>query len=160
MTRPANIFLDENENIKIGDFGLASLGNNEESKEPHDAKHIDGSLDKSYSKTVGTPMYASPEQACGGRYNHKTDIYSLGFILAEMLAGLSTHHERYQLFRLLRDSHELSANFKAKYPRESELILKMTSFAPDERPTAEELISELDKLVGDGNSTGKELACR
>lgn len=92
-------------------------------------------------------MYASPEQAGGGRYNHKTDIYSLGFILAEMLSGLSTHHERYQLFKLLRDSHQLPAQFKDKYSRESELILKMTSFSPDERPTAEHLIGELDKLL-------------
>jgi len=146
--KPANIFLDGDENIKIGDFGLASLDYNEEIKgSTLQMRRSYKGTDRSLSMKIGTPMYSSPEQENGKRYNQKTDIYSLGLILCEMLADLSTHHERYQLFNSLRQTRELPPKFKTRFVRESELILRMTAHSPEERPTTEEIMSEIDRLL-------------
>jgi serine/threonine protein kinase len=146
--KPANIFLDGDENIKIGDFGLASLDYNEEIRGSSvQLRRSYKGTDRSLSMKIGTPMYSSPEQENGKRYNQKTDIYSLGLILCEMLAELSTHHERYQMFTSLRQSSELPPKFRTKFIRESELILKMTAQCPEERPTAEEIMAEIDRLL-------------
>ena len=140
--------MDGDENIKIGDFGLASLDYNEETRgSTLQMRRSYKGTDRSLSMKIGTPMYSSPEQENGKRYNQKTDIYSLGLILCEMLADLSTHHERYQLFNSLRQNRELPAKFKTKFYRESELILRMTAHSPEERPTTEEIMAEIDRLV-------------
>lgn len=68
------MFLDENQNAKLGDFGFArALGS-------------DPTGDHSvFAKTyLGSPYYMSPEQCNGLEYNEKSDIWSLGIILYEM----------------------------------------------------------------------------
>ncbi len=143
--------MDGEENVKIGDFGLASLSNTEELRGSIiEIKRTNSRRsDRSLSMKIGTPLYSSPEQESGKRYNNKTDIYSLGLIFSEMLAGLVTHHERYELFRFLRQNHELPQEFKAKFEKESQLILKMTSESPEERPNAEAIIMEIDKFLNE-----------
>lgn len=145
--KPANIFLDDNENVKIGDFGLASLENMDETKEERPAHIILKKSHKMHSMKIGTPMYTSPEQESGGYYDQKTDIYSLGLILCEMLVLFGTHHERYQFLNKIRTRHELPEEFMRKYPKESELIIRMTEKYPNLRPSAEQLITEFEKLI-------------
>ena len=73
--KPDNIMLTANGEIKVTDFGLASIG---------------GEADKSLTKagiTVGTPLYMSPEQIEGGALDARSDIYSLGVTAYHMLAG-------------------------------------------------------------------------
>ena len=67
--KPSNIFLDQNNNIKLGDFGLSRLLPPESSF--------------AYSH-VGTPYYMSPEQIDETKYNEKSDIWSLGCFLYEL----------------------------------------------------------------------------
>lgn len=99
---------------------------------------------------VGTPLYTSPEQEKGGSYDNKTDIYSLGLIFCEMLCVFGTTHERYQTLTRLREKHELPENIFNRFPRYSEglktLVLKMTRKAPSDRPSAEDLLKEVDCL--------------
>jgi NIMA (never in mitosis gene a)-related kinase len=68
--KPSNIFLDKENNVKLGDFGL-SRELSEESK-------------FAYSH-VGTPYYMSPEQIDECKYNEKSDIWSLGCFLYELV---------------------------------------------------------------------------
>ena len=69
--KPGNIFLDANQNAKLGDFGLARVLNQ-------------GSM---YAETnVGTPYYMSPEQINEQQYDEKSDIWSLGCLTYEMAA--------------------------------------------------------------------------
>eukprot|EP00347_Sterkiella_histriomuscorum_P017394 403349549 len=69
--KPGNIFLDGNNNVKIGDFGLARVMNQE----------------SQFAYThVGTPYYMSPEQINESKYNEQSDIWSLGCIIYEMAA--------------------------------------------------------------------------
>ena len=69
--KPSNIFLDINNNIKLGDFGLSRILSPE---------------NKFAYSHVGTPYYMSPEQIDETKYNEKRDIWSLGCLLYEMAA--------------------------------------------------------------------------
>jgi eukaryotic-like serine/threonine-protein kinase len=73
--KPENIFVDANDDIKIMDFGIA--------REAGARRLTFGRL----TKSMGTPDYVSPEQAKGKRGDARSDIYSLGVILYEMLSG-------------------------------------------------------------------------
>ena len=70
--KPENIFINENMNIKIGDFGI--------SKEFNSYKTLAMS-----TKKFGTKYYAAPEILLKGLYNVKSDIWSLGCIIYELL---------------------------------------------------------------------------
>ena len=73
--KPANIMVAENDEAKIADFGLALNLN----------KDMD--RDSTFIMGVGSPAYMSPEQIKGYPLNQKTDIYSLGVVLFQLLTG-------------------------------------------------------------------------
>jgi serine/threonine protein kinase len=73
--KPANIMVAENDEPKIADFGLALNMN----------KDMD--RDSTFIMGVGSPAYMSPEQIKGYPLNQKTDLYSLGVVLFQLLTG-------------------------------------------------------------------------
>jgi len=76
--KPGNIMLLPRGRVKIMDFGIARL-------KVSDLKTQAGTR-------LGTPRYMSPEQVGGGALDHRTDIFSLGIVLYEMLTGGQLFH--------------------------------------------------------------------
>jgi len=71
--KPQNILIDNNNNVKITDFGIATA--------------LSATSITQTNAVLGSVHYLSPEQARGGMANKKSDIYSLGIVMFELLTG-------------------------------------------------------------------------
>ena len=72
--KPANLMITDKGTVKVADFGLA--------------KNLDSDVNVTYSgQVLGTPAYMSPEQGEGEPADFRSDLYSLGVTLFEMLTG-------------------------------------------------------------------------
>ncbi|MBA2737833.1 MAG: serine/threonine protein kinase [Pyrinomonadaceae bacterium] len=82
--KPENVIVTDDGLVKVLDFGLAKpfLAQNEEAN-----RGIGDSLDTKPGMIIGTTAYMSPEQIRGQTLDSRTDIWSLGVVLYEMLAG-------------------------------------------------------------------------
>jgi serine/threonine protein kinase len=73
--KPENLLLDREGRVKIADFGIARM------------LGADASIGLAESQPAGTPQYMAPEQKEQRVTDHRTDIYSLGVVLYELLTG-------------------------------------------------------------------------
>src|SRR5919106_217077 len=70
--KPSNVLIDERGNCLLTDFGLARMA-------------VASTKITSSGDIMGTPAYMSPEQGAGAHIDHRSDIYSLGIVLYEMV---------------------------------------------------------------------------
>ncbi|CAG7836539.1 unnamed protein product, partial [Allacma fusca] len=152
--KPVNIFLDSNDHVKIGDFGLATTNilnksSNDNTMFEVVRSDVHQSMDfgeESMTGHVGTALYVAPELVTTGTkalYNQKVDIYSLGVILFEMFyRPLETAMERVRVIAGLRQKEVI-------LPKDfDELLLPQVAFIlrwvlnhdPSKRPTSLELL--------------------
>lgn len=136
--KPANILVDEVAGqVKLADFGLARLADLQRSRT--------GVL-------AGTPVYMSPEQLAEGAQDARADLYSLGVVLFELLAG-RLPYEATSLGALLRQVSQLPAPPLHALrpdvpPALSALVARLLEKSPDRRPTsAQRLAEELDAVA-------------
>jgi serine/threonine protein kinase/Flp pilus assembly protein TadD len=139
--KPANLLIDQRGNLWITDFGLARLRN-------ETGLTMTGDL-------VGTVRYMSPEQAhSSGLADHRTDIYSLGVTLYELLTlhPAFPGHDRQDLLRRIQHEEPLAPRrLNSSIPRELETIVqKAFAKIPAERyATAQELADDLTRFLND-----------
>ncbi|XP_070577673.1 eIF-2-alpha kinase GCN2-like [Ptychodera flava] len=152
--KPVNIFLDSNDHVKIGDFGLATthalaqhgmFGESAPSEPTSPERSQEGTSER-YTGKVGTYLYVSPEVQNGKAktsYSQKVDLYSLGIIFFEMCyPNLKTGMERVHILGHLRtESIQLPEDFdEIEFPDQVHIIRWLLNHEPSIRPTAQGLL--------------------
>lgn len=151
--KPANILLQDDHAV-VADFGIArAVGRAREGARPPDRIEADGPATLTgVGTTLGTPAYMSPEQARGGIVDARTDIYALGVVAYEALAGEHPFGVRTPHAMLLAHVEEtptpLGARAPGVPPALATLVMRALAKDPAARPqSAEEIVAALDPAL-------------
>jgi len=99
-----------------------------------------------HTKNIGTMLYASPEQLNDNFYDYKSDIYSLGLVLFEMLNPFNTKMEKNIKFQDLKKG-KIPQDLLTKETALTKLILCMCNQDPKVRPNSKEIIKIILKEI-------------
>ncbi len=136
--KPANILFDATRQAVLTDFGIARM--------------VESSTLTQENVAVGTPAYMSPEQAAGEDVDNRTDIYALGVILYELLAGKPPFGDDAGISVLLKHMSEpvpaLTTHKHIENPYLDAVVQKALAKRPEDRyQTAPELADDLEKAL-------------
>ena len=134
--KPQNIMVSMDGSIKVADFGIAALQND---------------IEESSNETVGSVHYIAPEQARGASADARSDIYSLGIVMYEMMTGRLPYEGKSDVEIAVKhmNTQAIPPHFIVPdIPEELERIcLKAMATDIDERyQSAGELLGELEKF--------------
>jgi|SaaInlStandDraft_5_1057022.scaffolds.fasta_scaffold06534_4 serine/threonine protein kinase len=118
-----NIFIDFNNTVKIGDFGLAT-----------------NIYDMNYEE-VGTYGYIAPEILQGNKYDDKADLYSLGIIILEIFSKFKTNMEKILTIKDLKNGHNIYDNHQL-----NKLIFGLIKQNPNDRTPLDDVKILLSSL--------------
>ena len=134
--KPHNVMVLKNGSVKVADFGIARV------------------MSKSNTLTkeaLGSVHYISPEQAKGGRVDNRSDIYSLGIVMYEMIAGRVPYDGESPVGVAIQHINGGAVKPSKINPgipeRLEKIIMKAMALDPEERyPTATAMLYEMDEF--------------
>lgn len=133
--KPANILFRHGDNVVITDFGIAK------------SLDVDSELTQ-HGMVVGSPAYSSPEQAQCQAIDQRTDIYSLGVILLEMLLGRNLYRGESYTQTVLNHVQMPVPALPPELSNYQPLLNKMLAKNPDDRfCDCRALLVELNRLL-------------
>ena len=158
--KPGNIMINAEGRTKVLDFGLAKLLS--EDSDPNVSRAATR-YQTEEGMILGTLPYMSPEQVQGKRVDHRTDIFSLGTILYEMVTGTRPFFgETYAdlISSILRDTPEKITRLKPDVPELIQRIIHrcLMKDPADRCDSAEEVANELRVLISNSGSGARKAA--
>ena len=138
--KPANILITGEDKVKIIDFGLA--------------KAAGQAMITKTGTTLGTYPYMSPEQAQGERADYRSDIWSLGVLIYEMVTGQRPFKSEYEsalVYSILNEDPEPVTAMRSGVPMELERIIsKCLEKEPENRyQRADDLLVDLRRVLNE-----------
>ncbi|MFM8969935.1 MAG: Stk1 family PASTA domain-containing Ser/Thr kinase [Actinomycetota bacterium] len=139
--KPANVIVSATGHVKVADFGIA--------------RAIGAAVEQGLTQTgavMGTATYFSPEQAQGGQPDPRSDLYSLGVILYEMLAGVPPFVGENAIAIAYKQVHDQPVSLRTKNPEISPafsaIVMKCLAKNPERRyATAAMLADDVRRFV-------------
>jgi serine/threonine-protein kinase len=135
--KPHNVLVDREGRVKVTDFGIARAGTSQMTET--------GSI-------VGTAQYLSPEQARGGEVDQRSDLYSLGVVLYELVTGKTPFEGDTPVeiaMKHLSNTPQTPSELRSDIPPELDMvIMRALAKDPDERyQSADEMEADLDRVA-------------
>jgi serine/threonine-protein kinase len=135
--KPHNVLVDAEGRVKVTDFGIARAGTSQMTEA--------GSI-------VGTAQYLSPEQARGTAVDQRSDLYSLGIVLYELLTGTLPFNGDTPVeiaMKHLSQTPEPPSHLRPELPRDLDLVVtRALAKDPEDRyQSAEEMDADLERLA-------------
>ncbi len=138
--KPANVLLARSDWPMLADFGLVKImGHQRGITRP--------------GVTIGTPAYFSPEQAAGGEVDHRTDIYSLGIVLYQLLTGRLPFEADSPIEAMLRRLHDAPTPPRQLNPQltpqlEAIILHALARDVEARYATMQDLVNDLSRVPG------------
>lgn len=147
--KPSNVAINERGSVKVLDFGLAKQMTIGPASDDDPERQTLMNAHTREGVIVGTPMYLSPEQAVGGEIDTRSDLFSLGGLLYECIAGKPPFVGKNPIdicAKVLRDDPVPPSQLNPNVSRELDRItLKALAKKPAARfQTADEMVEALD----------------
>lgn len=131
--KPGNVLLTDEQTVLLSDFGLAFA--------------VDSSRLTSEGGMLGTPIYMPPEQAQGRRADPRSDLYSLGAVLYELVTGQPPFvgNDTVEILSLHLNTDPIAPSWRNRLvpPALDELILSLLAKSPEDRPQTASAVREL-----------------
>jgi hypothetical protein len=137
--KPANVIVQQDGLAKLLDFGIARA----------DEDHVDGGMTRT-GTLVGTPAYMAPERLEGAKFDGRSDIFSAGVVLYQLLTGRLPFDAEYPaiLSQILQQDPPPLSEFISEYPPQLDQIIEkaLAKKAADRYSSAGDMATDLNAI--------------